>query len=80
MIDQYLDAEDGIEFDTIEEVIMTKCHLCGTPLEWDLKTKWSETLERPIIYGTATSCGVIFNIRPQINSDGIISGYTIHHS
>ena len=47
----YIDVEDGAIFDTIEEALMSCCHICGTPLEWDLKLAWNPVAEINFITG-----------------------------
>jgi hypothetical protein len=60
----YTDIEDGEVFDTIEEALLTSCHLCGSPLEWALTVVWNDADDKPEIHGESFSCGVTFNIRP----------------
>ena len=63
----YSEIEHEEEFDTIEEAILTSCHICGTELEWSLTVKWSETKELPEIFGSSFSCGIKFFIIPTEN-------------
>jgi hypothetical protein len=57
----YKDVEDEEVFDTIEEALLTKCPLCGTELEWELKVRWND---KPEIHGESFSCGLTFLIVP----------------
>nr|DAJ25867.1 MAG TPA: Rad50 zinc hook motif [Caudoviricetes sp.] len=73
----YLDAEDGAVFDTIEEALMSCCHLCGTPLEWELKLAWNATAEKSFITGYDRCCGYEFRIEPVLSSQTDLEGYRI---
>lgn len=59
---QYNEIEDGEVFDTIEEALLTSCHICGTELQWDLVVNWNPKTELPEISGESFSCGVKFKI------------------
>lgn len=78
MRDEYIDAIDSIEFDTIEDALMTKCPMCGTPLDWELKLVWIDKYERNFIHGYSSSCNIRFEIRPCIDFQGTLECYTIH--
>lgn len=75
----YLDADDGMFFSSIEEALLTKCPLCGTPLDWELKLLWSDKFERQYIYGYSASCGIEFVIEPELSQGGCLDGYSIRH-
>lgn len=47
-------------YDTVEDVLLTCCHVCGERLEWTLSVKYSPYLDLPIICGESTSCGIIY--------------------
>lgn len=76
----YLDAEDGAVFDTIEEALMSCCHLCGTPLEWELKLAWNAAAEKSFITGYDRCCGYEFRIEPILSSQTDLEGYRIRLS
>ena len=75
----YLDADDEMFFSSIEEALLTKCPLCGTPLDWELKLLWSDKFERQYIYGYSASCGIKFVIEPELSQGGCLDGYSIRH-
>ena len=60
----YKEIEDGEEFDTIEEALLTSCYICGTELEWSIKVHWNKDTELPELHGEAFSCGIKFLIMP----------------
>ena len=63
MRSNYIDAEDGVLYETLEEAVNTSCPYCSTPLEWDLKASYDTHLEETVISGTAYSCGYEFTIK-----------------
>lgn len=76
----YVDAEDGVVFDTIEEALLNCCHICGTPLEWDLKLAWNPTAEINFITGYDRCCGHEFRIEPVLSAQTNLEGYRIRLS
>ena len=73
-------AHSCVHYESIEEAIYTRCHLCGTPLDWSLKLVYNEVLEKNFIFGTAKSCGIEFSIEPNIDAHGNHDGYMLFHS
>lgn len=47
---------------SIEDAIMTCCHICGERLEWDIKIIYSSYLDAPVFTGTSFSCGIQYSI------------------
>jgi len=59
----WIDADPDLEFDTIEEALMTCCYICGDRLEWDLKVEYSSKHDIPVISGSSFSCGIKYCLR-----------------
>lgn len=70
----YKVIEDQEWFLTIEEALLTQCHICGTELEWQLTIRYNESKELPEIYGKSFSCGVTFLIEPNSDTGGTTDG------
>lgn len=77
LLNNCIEAEDGMEFDSIESALMTSCHLCGTPLEWSLSLIWNDIHELNFIHGISHSCGATFTIEPILSPDSH-DGYILH--
>jgi hypothetical protein len=60
----YTEVTDGEFYPTIEQALLTSCHVCGSPLEWSLTVKWNAANDMPEIHGEAFSCGIKFAIAP----------------
>ena len=54
----YSDADSETLYSSIEEVLMTTCHICGEKLEWSFKVDYNSLLDIPVITGSAISCGI----------------------
>lgn len=70
---KYTPIEEELEFDTIEEAMMTSCPYCSTPLEWTLTVKFNIFFDAPEIHGKSESCGESFCIAPHYEDDKLLS-------
>ena len=52
------DVDPDLHYESIEDVLMTCCHICGERLEWDIKTTYNSYMDAPTIKGESFSCGV----------------------
>lgn len=56
------DVDPDDIYDSLEEALMTCCHICGERLEWDVKTVYNSYLDAPTIAGTSFSCGIQYSL------------------
>lgn len=60
---KWSDVDPDLQYETIEEALMSCCYVCGDRLEWDLKVEYNSKYDIPVIKGSSFSCGIKYALR-----------------